>query len=225
MNIVKQLRNYQDQDYRSFQIKLMPTLSPQTIIGVRTPDLRMIAEALYGTPMAEEFMSEIPHEYFEENQVHAFLISLEKNFDKCVENVEDLLPYIDNWATCDQLKPGALKKHKAEFIPYIYKWIKSKEPYTVRFAIGTLMDNYLNDEDFKPEYLGKVAEVRSDHYYVNMMIAWYFATALSKQWDASLPYLTEDRLDKWVHNRTIQKAIESHRISNENKEYLRKLKK
>ena len=224
MNIVKQLKEFQDTDYRSFQIKLMPSVSPQSIIGVRTPDLRMITRALAGTPMAEEYLSELPHEYFEENQVHAFLISEEKDFGKCIELLEEFLPFIDNWATCDQLSPKVFKKHKKELVPYIYKWIDSDATYTMRFAIGMLMEHFLGD-DFSTEYLDKVAEIRTDKYYVNMMTAWFFATALSKQWDATLPYIQNERLDDWTHNRTIQKAKESTRLTGGQKEFLQRLKK
>ena len=224
MNIVKQLKEFQDTDYRSFQIKLMPSVSPQSIIGVRTPDLRMMTRALAGTPMAEEYLSELPHEYFEENQVHAFLISEEKDFEKCIELLEEFLPFIDNWATCDQLSPKVFKKHKKELVPYIYKWIDSGVTYTMRFGIGMLMEHFLGD-DFSTEYLDKVAEIRTDKYYVNMMTAWFFATALSKQWDATLPYIQNERLDDWTHNRTIQKAKESTRLTGGQKEFLQRLKK
>lgn len=224
MNIVKQLKEFQDTDYRSFQIKLMPSVSPQSIIGVRTPDLRMMTRALAGTPMAEEYLSELPHEYFEENQVHAFLISEEKDFGKCIELLEEFLPFIDNWATCDQLSPKVFKKHKKELVPYIYKWIDSDATYTMRFGIGMLMEHFLGD-DFSTEYLDKVAEIRTDKYYVNMMTAWFFATALSKQWDATLPYIQNERLDDWTHNRTIQKAKESTRLTGGQKEFLQRLKK
>ena len=224
MNIVKQLKEFQDTDYRSFQIKLMPSVSPQSIIGVRTPDLRMMTRALAGTPMAEEYLSELPHEYFEENQVHAFLISEEKDFGKCIELLEEFLPFIDNWATCDQLSPKVFKKHKKELVPYIYKWIDSGVTYTMRFGIGMLMEHFLGD-DFSTEYLDKVAEIRTDKYYVNMMTAWFFATALSKQWDATLPYIQNERLDDWTHNRTIQKAKESTRLTGGQKEFLQRLKK
>ena len=170
-----------------------------------------------------DFLSSLPHKYFDENQLHAFLISEQKDFDKCVSLLEEFLPYIDNWATCDQLSPKIFKKNREKLLPLIEKWLSSSKTYTIRFAVGMLMQHFL-DSDFNPSYLEKVAEIRSEEYYVNMMIAWYFATALAKQYEASLPYIERKKLAPWTHNKAIQKAIESYRITKEQKEYLKSLK-
>ena len=220
----EELFKLQDIKYRDFQKKLIPTIDPETVIGVRTPQLRKLAKQLRRTPEAEAFLKEIPHKYFDENQLHAFLISEEKDYDKCIDRVEDFLPYIDNWATCDQLSPKVFKKHKGELLLCIYRWLESEHTYTNRFAIGMLMQHFL-DEDFDLQYPEMVARIRSEEYYVNMMIAWYFATALAKQYDAVLPYLEEQKLDKWTHNKAIQKARESYRITPKQKEYLKTLKR
>ena len=220
----EELFKLQDIKYRDFQKKLIPTIDPETVIGVRTPQLRKLAKQLRGTPEAEAFLKEIPHKYFDENQLHAFLISEEKDYDKCIDRVEDFLPYIDNWATCDQLSPKVFKKHKGELLLCIYRWLESEHTYTVRFAIGMLMQHFL-DDDFEPAYADMVAGIRSDEYYVNMMIAWYFATALAKQYETAVSYLETQRLDVWTHNKAIQKARESYRITPEQKEYLKTLKR
>ena len=210
--------------YRDFQKKLIPTVDPDTVIGVRTPDLRNLAKQMRGTPEAEAFMEVLPHEYFDENQLHAFLISEEKDYDRCIRRLEAFLPYIDNWATCDQLSPKVFKKHKDELLTRIRMWMKSDHTYTIRFAIGMLMQHFL-DEDFDLQYPDMVAQIRSEEYYVNMMIAWYFATALAKQYEAVVPYLETQKLDVWTHNKAIQKARESYRITPEQKEYLKSLKR
>ena len=212
-----------DTAYRDFQAKLIPSAAPDTVIGVRTPDLRKLAKALAKDEGIGDFLKDLPHQYFDENQLHAFVISEMKDFEKCMAHLEQFLPFIDNWATCDQLSPKVFKKHKKELLPSIERWLASGETYTVRFAIGMLMEHFL-DEDFKPEYAEKVASVRSGEYYVNMMIAWYFATALAKQYDAVLPFIKGKRLAPWTHNKAIQKARESYRISREAKEYLQTLK-
>ena len=221
--IVAELFRMQDQDYALLQTKIIPTVAADRIIGVRTPALRAFAKSLCQDPDAEEFLSSVPHRYFDEDQLHAFVISLEKDFDRCLAEVNAFLPFIDNWATCDQLSPKAFKKEPGKLLPHIQTWIRSDKTYTVRFAIGMLMQHFL-DEDFDIKYADMVAEVRSEEYYVNMMIAWYFATALAKQYELVLPYLEEKRLDDWVHNKAIQKSVESYRITDEQKAYLKTLK-
>ena len=221
--IRSELFRLQDEKYRDFQSKLIPTVSPDTIIGVRTPALRKYAKQLSKQEEIHDFLSAVPHTYFDENQLHAFLISEMKDFRACIAETEQFLPYVDNWATCDQMSPKVFKKHKAELLEYIRMWIESDQVYTVRFAVGMLMEHFL-DEDFSVEYPEMAAAVRSDEYYINMMIAWYFATALAKQYDAVLPYLENRQLETWTHNRTIQKAVESRRISPEQKAYLKTLK-
>ena len=223
MDTEKLLFDLQDIKYRDFQAKLMPTVDPENMIGVRTPELRKLAKTLAKDSEADAFLADLPHKWFDENQLHAFIVSECKDFDKCVGLVELFLPYVDNWATCDQLSPKIFKKHRTELLEYIKKWISFDHTYTVRFAIGMLMEHYLN-EDFDPAYPEIVAAVRSEEYYINMMIAWYFATALAKQYDAVIPYIEDRKLDVWTHNKTIQKAIESYRITDEQKNYLRTLK-
>ena len=213
----------QDLKYREFNSKLMPTVDPETVIGVRTPDLRKLAKEFAKTPEAVEFMKCLPHEYYEENNVHGFIIETIKDYDEAIAQLEIFLPYIDNWATCDLISPKVFKKHLPELLEKIKEWTKSGETYTVRFGIEMLMSHYL-DAEFKAEYLEIPALVKSDEYYVNMMIAWYFATALAKQYDAALPYIENARLDKWTHNKAIQKAVESYRITAEQKAYLKTLK-
>ena len=221
--IKQRLFSLQDEPYRDFQVKLIPTIDPKTMIGVRTPALRKLAKELSKDPDITEFLTSLPHEYFDENQLHAFLISEIKDYKKCIAQTEKFLPFINSWATCDQLSPKVFKKHKQELLSHIQTWIKSEETYTVRFGIGMLMQHFL-DDDFDPEYLELVAGIRSEEYYVNMMIAWYFATALAKQYDAVLPYLEQKKLAPWTHNKAIQKARESYRVSAEQKEYLKSLK-
>ena len=218
-----ELFRLQDTGYRDFQAKLMPTVNPDTIIGVRTPALRAYAKQLIKTDDVSEFLHNLPHRYFDENQLHAFIISELKDFDACLAEVNRFLPYVDNWATCDQLSPNVFKKHKPELLESIGGWIASNETYTMRFGIGMLLEHYL-DEAFDPAYPKMVAAVKSDEYYINMMIAWYFAEALAKQWDAALPFIEGLKLDVWTHNKAIQKAIESRRIPEERKTYLRNLK-
>ena len=221
--IRQQLFAMQDTDYREFQVKLIPTVDPEKVIGVRTPQLRKFAKELSRNPDAERFLEDLPHEYFDENQLHAFLISELKDFDSCILKTERFLPQIDNWATCDQLSPKVFKKHRPELLKYIKRWIGSEHTYIIRFAVGMLMQHFL-DEDFDPAYPEMVAAVQSEEYYIRMMVAWYFATALAKQYESVLPYIEERRLEPWTHNKTIQKAIESYRITPEQKEYLRSLK-
>ena len=218
-----ELFQLQDEKYRDFQYKLIPTVDPEKIIGVRTPELRNYAKQLMKREDLEEFLTDLPHQFFDENQLHAFVLSGMKDYDRCIDSVCRFLPYVDNWATCDQMSPKVFKKHRPELLEYIRKWIRSDETYTVRFGVGMLMEHFL-DEDFKPEYLDMVAGLRSDEYYINMMIAWYFATALAKQYDAALPYIEEQRLEPWTHNKAIQKSVESYRITPEQKAYLKSLK-
>lgn len=221
--IPAELLRLQDKEYAAFQLKIIPTVSADRIMGIRTPELRAIAKQLYKNGDADAFLRELPHRYFEEDQLHAFVISLEKDLDKCIAETEAFLPYIDNWATCDQLSPKAFKKQPKRLLEYIPAWLESDKVYTVRFAIGMLMQHFL-DEGFDPKYPEWVAAVRSEEYYINMMIAWYFATALAKQYEQVLPYLEERRLSDWVHNKTIQKCVESYRITAEQKAYLKTLK-
>ena len=218
-----ELYRLQDEKYRDFQAKLIPGMEPETMIGVRTPALRAYAKELTKRTDVTEFLDALPHFYFDENQLHAFILSGMKDFEECVRAVGRFLPYVDNWATCDQLSPKVFGKNHAALLPWIEKWIASKETYTVRFGIGMLMQHFL-DADFDPVSLEWVTELRSEEYYINMMRAWYFATALAKQYDAALPYLKNRRLDVWTHNKTIQKAVESYRITDEQKAYLKTLR-
>ncbi len=222
-NVQERLFAMQDREFCEFQAKLCPSVAEGTMIGVRTPLLRSMAKELIKSGEADAFLAELPHRYFEENQLHAFIISELKSYDRVIEELERFLPQVDNWATCDQMSPKVFKKHPAQLPAQIEAWLRSEHPYTIRFGIGTLMQHYL-DGEFKPEYPERLAQMRSEEYYVNMMLAWYFATALAKQYDAVLPYLTDRRLDGWVHNKTIQKARESYRITPEQKEYLKSLK-
>ncbi|MBO4327001.1 MAG: DNA alkylation repair protein [Clostridia bacterium] len=212
-----------DAKLAEFQSKLTPTVERGRFLGIYTPELRKLAKQYGKRKDIDAFMNGLPHYYFEENQLHAFIISEMKDFDKCVAAVNAFLPFVDNWATCDQMSPKVFAKHRRELPELAGQWIDSGRTYTVRFGIGMLMEHLLGD-DFDASYPGTVAAVRSDEYYVNMMIAWYFATALAKQYDAVLPYIEERRLDAWTHNKAIRKAIESRRISPEQKEYLRSLK-
>lgn len=210
----------QDIKYQAFQAKLIPNIDPETIIGVRTPELRKLAKEM---GEGEDFLQSLPHRYFEENQLHGFILANGKDFETAIAGVETFLPYVDNWATCDQLSPKAFKKHRAEPLPHIRRWLASGHVYTIRFGIGMLMSHFL-DEDFAPEYPAMVAAVRHEDYYVRMMQAWYFATALAKQYDAVLPYITERRLEKWTHNKAIQKSVESYRITPEQKDFLKQFR-
>ena len=213
-----------DESYRDFQVKLIPGMEPETMIGVRTPALRAYAKELAKRPDAGAFLDTLPHRYFDENQLHAFILSGMKNFDECVRAVDRFLPFVDNWATCDQLSPKVFGKHRAALLPWIRTWMDSGKTYSVRFGIGMLMQHFL-DADFEPAYLEWAAAVRSEEYYINMMRAWYFATALAKQYEAALPFLEGQRLDAWTHNKTIQKAAESFRIGEEQKAYIKTLKR
>ncbi len=222
-DITGELYSLRDEKYRDFQRGLIPTVDPDTVIGVRTPELRALAKRLGAESAVGEFLNDLPHAYFEENQLHAFILSGMKDFGKCAAEVGEFLPYLDNWATCDQMSPKVFRKHRGELLRYIRDWIGSGRTYTVRFAVKMLMEHFL-DGDFDPAYPETVAGIRSGEYYVNMMIAWYFATALTKQYDAVLPYLEEKRLDARTHNTAIQKSVESRRITPERKAYLKTLK-
>ncbi|MBO5421908.1 MAG: DNA alkylation repair protein [Clostridia bacterium] len=219
----ERLFELQDLEYKEFHSKLMPTVDSDLVIGVRTPELRKFAKEFMKTDMAEEFLSTLPHKYYEENNLHAFMISSLKDFGKTVKELNEFLPFVDNWATCDMMRPVLFGKHRKELLAEIEKWMQSDEPYTLRFGIEMLMVHFL-DDDFSIEYVQSVAKVRSEEYYVKMMVAWYFATALAKQYDLVLPFIENKALDPWTHNKAIQKSIESFRITKEQKEYLRTLK-
>lgn len=222
--IQQELFALQDTGYRDFHARLIPTVPKDRIIGVRTPALRKLAKSFAKTPEAESFLLDLPHTYYEENNLHAFVLETRRDYNQLIDELNRFLPYVDNWATCDMMSPKLFKKHLPELHQQILIWLKAEEVYTVRFAIGMLMQHYLDDA-FLPEYPALVAAVQSEEYYINMMIAWYFATALAKQYDTVLPYLLEHRLSPWVHNKTIQKATESNRIPKETKQYLRTLKR
>ena len=222
-DIRQELFRLRDPAYRDFQAKLIPTMAPERMIGVRTPALRAYAKTLVKRPDVDEFLGALPHACFDEDQLHAFILCEIKEFDRCLAQVERFLPYIDNWATCDQLSPKCFKKHRRELLPAVRRWIDSGETYPVRFGVGMLMEHFL-EEDFDPVYLRWVADLRSEAYYVNMMRAWYFATALAKRYDDAVAYLQNGALDPWTHNKAIQKAGESYRITAEQKEYLKRLK-
>ena len=242
--LLKRLQAEQDLKYRDFHASLLPNIDKKTIIGVRVPTMRKIAKefaassAVAKTVPADvaKFLDKLPHKYFEENQVHLFVVERIKDFDECLYRIEQFLPYIDNWAVCDGKSPKALLKDEPRFLASIEKWLKSREPYTVRFGVNMLM-NYFLDERFDKKFLKWVAaideslfnddgraECPTDRYYVQMVIAWYMATALAKQWDATYPYIRGRKLSPWIHAKTIQKACESYRITQEQKETLRKLK-
>ena len=225
--------------YRDFHASLLPNIDKKSIIGVRVPTMRKIAKefASSATPVElAKFLDKLPHKYFEENQVHLFVVERIKDFDECVRRIEQFLPYIDNWAVCDGKSPKALLKDESRFYAKICEWLKSAKPYTVRFGVNMLMAFFLDDR-FDKSQLKLVAaidenlfddagraECPTDRYYVQMVIAWYMATALAKQWDATFPYIKGRKLSPWIHNKTIQKACESYRITDAQKQNLRKLK-
>lgn len=222
-DLQKTLLSMSEEKYRDFQSKLMPTVPKEKIIGIRTPLLRKFAKEFSKTPQAEEFLKNLPHYYYEENNLHAFLLEKMTDFDECAKAVTNFLPFVDNWATCDSMSPKVFGKHKAELLEYTEKWLSAEDTYSVRFGIKMLMEHFLG-EDFKPEYPKRVAKIKSEEYYIRMMQSWYFATALAKEYDAVLPFIENKKLEKWTHNKAIQKAIESYRITDEQKAYLRKLK-
>ncbi|MCQ2499931.1 MAG: DNA alkylation repair protein [Lachnospiraceae bacterium] len=223
MTILERLFALQDKEYAVFQSKLTPGIEPELFIGVRVPEARKLAKALKNDSETDSFIRSLPHTYYDENMLHGLILSEIKEYDSCIQAVDAFLPYVDNWAVCDIMSPKVFRKHKAELIHKIREWSASEATYTCRFGMEMLMTHYL-DEEFDPAYLDIPADVHSDEYYVKMMQAWFFATALAKQWDAVIPYIQEQRLDQWVHNKTIQKARESYRITPEQKEYLKGLK-
>lgn len=223
MTVTERLFALRDEEYALFQAKLIPNVPPESIIGVRLPDVRKLAKELLKEGGYEAFLKELPHRYFDENMLHGILISFIKDFASCMEETERFLPYIDNWAVCDSMSPKIFAKHREKLLTKIGEWTGSEHTYTCRFGLGMLMAHFL-DEDFRPEYLKIPAGIKSDEYYVNMMIAWYYATALAKQWNSTVTYIENGTLSVWVHNKTIQKARESFRITPEQKEYLRGLK-
>ena len=218
--ITELLFELRDEEYAAFQAKLTPSVDKELFIGVRVPEVRKLAKQIKNEPSASEFIRELPHKYYDENMLHGLLISEIKDYEKAVEETDRFLPFVDNWAVCDIMSPKIFKKHKTELLEKIREWTCSGETYTIRFGIEMLMSHFL-DEDFKAEYLEIPAAVHSEEYYVNMMIAWFFATALAKQWDAAIPYMEQGRLDEWVHKKTVQKSRESYRITDEQKAYLK----
>jgi hypothetical protein len=224
MEIQKELFSLQDKEYMKFSSKLTPNVPEDTIIGVRIPEIRKLAKKLVRNNEYEDFLKELPHKYYDENLLHGAIISENKDFENCIELLDSFLPFVDNWAVCDTISPKIFKKHKKELIEKIKEWSQSDKTYTCRFGIEMLMTHFL-DEDFKKEYLEMVANIHSEEYYVKMAVAWFFATALAKQWDYAVIYLENNRLDVWVHNKTIQKARESLRILEDKKGYLKGLKR
>ena len=222
-DIGEQLLALRDPGNAAFQAKLLPGIDSGRILGVRTPDIRKLAKALRGTSQAAEFMERLPHAFFDENNLHAVLIEEIKDFESCAAALDRFLPFVDNWATCDIMSPKCFKNHLPELLPHIRRWMASKHTYTCRFGIGMLMRWYL-DEAFQPEYMNWVAALRSEEYYINMMIAWYFATALAKQYRTALSFIQNKKLAPWTHNKAIQKAMESRRITPEQKALLRGMK-
>ena len=211
-----------DETNAAFMARLVPTLPPESVLGVRMPDCRALAKELCRMPDIGEFLTDLPHRYLDENNLHALILNEEKDCAAAVAAIDAFLPYVNNWATCDVLRPKAFKKHPSALPDECRRWMRSGATYTVRFGIEMLMTHYL-DADFRPEYLEEVSIIKSKEYYVNMMIAWYFATALAKQYEAAISYIEQRRLDQWTHNKTIRKAIESCRITEERKAYLRTL--
>ena len=223
MNIKEELLALQDISYADFQAKLTPNIPRDLFIGVRVPEARKLAKRIIGDPETSKFLRDLPHRYYDENILHGLIVSEIKDYDTCVVAVDEFLPYIDNWAVCDIMSPKIFKKNKIVLLEKIKEWSKSEEEYTCRFGLEMLMSHFL-DDDFKPEYLEIPLSVNNDEYYVKMMIAWFFATALAKQWDATIKHIEDQRLDTWAHNKAIQKARESKRITPKQKEYLKSLK-
>ncbi len=223
MTLFDRLVEVKDEKYRDFQIKLVPTVPPETVIGVRTPDMRKIAKEVFDGKDRDAFLNDLPHRYYEENLIHFFVLARIRDFDQCVKAVDAFLPYVDCWPVSDQATPAAFKKNHQKVLPYIRKWISSEHVYTARFGIRMLMNEFLGD-DFRDEYPELVASRKGDDYYLKMMEAWYFATALAKRYEECIRYFEERRLDEWVHRKAIQKAVESYRVSDEHKEYLKSLR-
>lgn len=224
MSIDEKLFDLRDEDYALFQAKLIPNIEKDTIIGVRIPILRKLAKELLREKEAEKFLADLPHAYYDENMLHSLIISEISDYDLCIKEVNEFLPYVDNWAVCDGISPKVFRKNREKLIDEIKIWSKSDHTYTCRFGIKMLMTHYL-DEDFSPEYLEIPASIHSDEYYIQMMVAWFFQTALSKRWEEAISYLTEDKLDLEVHNKAIQKALESRRTTNQQREYLKTLRR
>ena len=220
MMLYDRLMEVKDDTYREFQVKLVPNVPPEKILGVRTPEMRKAAKEVFESANREAFLDDLPHKYYEENLIHFFVVAMIKDFDECVRRVEEFLPHVDCWPVSDQATPKAFRKNHEKLLPYIRKWIASEHVYTARFGIRMLMNEFLG-EDFREEYLELVANKKSEDYYLKMMIAWYFATALAKRYEETVPYIEEHRLDDWVHKKAIQKAVESYRVTNEHKEYLK----
>lgn len=224
MNTLQQrLFSFRDAEYAAFQAKLTPGIPLDSFIGVRIPQLRKFAKAYAKEPDSTKFMQDLPHTYYDENMLHALLIAEVGDYERCMELTKQFLPYVDNWAVCDVLSPKVFRRHRPELLPNIHEWCSSSHTYTCRFGLEMLMTHFL-DADFRPEYLELASSVRSNAYYVRMMVAWFFATALAKQWDATLPYIKHQRLAPWTHNKTIQKARESFRITPEQKELLKTMR-
>lgn len=222
-DLQKRLFSFADDSYKQFHTKLMPTVNPENVIGIRTPVLRKFANEFYKSGECGEFLNTLPHKYYEENNLHAFLLEKITDYDELIDRLFEFLPYVDNWATCDMMKPKIFKKYTSRLICDIDKMISSNCVYEVRYGINCLMTYFL-DSEFKTEYFDKVVNIKSDEYYINMMRAWYFATALSKQYECAVKVLENRQLDAWTHNKTIQKAVESYRVPPERKEYLKALK-
>lgn len=222
-SLYKTLFSLRDEKYRRFSLRLIPGVPAETVIGVRFPKLRLLSKQLSSEADINEFLDALPHMYYEEDILHCYLLGTIKNTEECAARLEAFLPYVSCWAVCDAIKPSALSKNPEFFLEKIRFWLESDRTYTIRFALGMLMTYFL-DGNFSPEYLERAASIKSDEYYVNMMVAWYFATALAKQWEYALPYLTEHRLSSWCHAKTIQKASESFRVPPAHKEILRSLR-
>ena len=223
MTLLDRLNEVKDEEYREFQVKLVPNIPAETILGVRTPAMRQIAKEVFESDSRDAFLRDLPHPYYEENLIHFFILAMIKGFDQCVQLVEEFLPYVDCWPVSDQATPKAFKKNHQQLLPFIKKWIASDHVYTARFGMRMLMNEFLG-EDFKPEYLELVASKEGEDYYLKMMAAWYFATALAKRYDETIPYFENGRLDAWVHRKAIQKAVESFRVTDEHKAYLKSLR-
>ncbi len=223
IEIRRELTLLAEEDYKAFQVSLMPTVSADTVLGIRTPVLRKFAAELKKTDFDEDFLAILPHKYYEENNLHAFLIEKLGDFDRTVDELKRFLPYVDNWATCDSMNPKILGENKEKLLPLIEEFLNSTHTYTVRYGIGLLMRYFLGDS-FRREYAELVASIKSDEYYIKMMQAWYFATALASNYKDIIPYIENRILDPWTHKKAIQKAVESRRISKETKEYLKTLK-
>ena len=223
MTLYRRLAEVKDDAYREFQAKLVPNIPKETILGVRTPEMRKIAKEVFESAERDAFLNDLPHKYYEENLIHFFVLAMIRDFDECVRRVEAFLPYVDCWPASDQATPKSFRKNHEKLLPYIEKWIASDHVYTARFGLRMLMNEFL-DADFKEEYLALAASKQGEDYYLKMMIAWFFATALAKRYDETVPYLEQHQLDEWVHKKAIQKAIESFRVSDAHKEYLKRLR-